>query len=99
MVHLDLQAHWYGARAAAWVGTHTDEAVPTLVLAMVLRLQRSTTDLAVIDGPQASGWAAKTAHSTSSGQVWLEGWVGAHATPRDSFTHALDSLLVQDAYS
>ena len=53
--------------------------MPTLVLALVLRLQRSTTDLAVIDGLQASRWAAKTAHSTSSGQVWLEGWVGAHA--------------------
>ena len=84
---------------AARAGTHTNEAVPNLVLAMVLRLQRSTTDLAAVDGPQASCWAAKTAHSTSSGQVWLEGWVGAHATPRDSVTHALDGLLVQDAYS
>ena len=73
--------------------------MPTLVLAMVLRLHRSTTDLAVIDGLQASGWAAKTAHSTSSGQVWQERWVGVHATRRDSFTHALDSLFVQDAYS
>eukprot|EP01052_Picozoa_sp_SAG31_P018766 SAG31_NODE_1342_length_8700_cov_12.667829_13_plen_133_part_01 len=98
-VHPDAWAHWYGARAAARAGTHTDEAVPTLVLAMVLRLQRSTTDLAVIDGQQASGWAAKTAHSTSICQVWQERWVGAHATRRDSFTHALDSLFVQDAYS
>ena len=80
---------------AARAGTHTDEAVPTLVLAMVPRLQRSTTDLAVIDGPQASGWAAKTAHNTSSGQVWQEGWVGAHATPRDSFKSGLFSQFMK----
>lgn len=69
------------------------------MLAMVLRLQRSTTDLAAVDGVHASGWAAETAHSSSNDLVWQENCVGARASRRDTFTHALDSLLVQDAYS